>query len=90
MGMFKPLGALTILSAVTVAAICWGFWYNWPDNVHVDYGLPLVWGVHTLNTIAGPVDRWSVSMSALALDIIVWLGLILCASVLLELRGHRS
>ena len=90
MGRFKALGALALLSVVAVAAICWGFGYNWPDNVHVDYGLPLVWGVHTLNTIAGPVDRWGVDVAALALDLVVWLGLILCASALLELTGRKG
>lgn len=88
MGRFKALAALVLLSAIAVAAICWGLEYDWPDNVHVDYGLPLAWGVHTLNTIAGPVDRWRVDVVALAL--VVWLGLILCASALLELTGRRG
>jgi len=90
MGMLKPLGTLAILSALAMAATCWGFGYNWPDNVHVDYGLPLVWGVHTLNTIAGPVDLWSVNIGALALDLIVWLAIILCASALLELTRRSG
>jgi len=90
MGRFKAMAALGLISAVAVAAICWGFEYDWPDNVHVDYGLPLAWGVHTLNTIAGPVDRWRVDIAALALDLAVWLGLILCASTLLELTGRRG
>ena len=90
MGRFKALAALVLLSTIAVAAICWGFEYNWPDNVHVDYGLPLVWGVHTLNTIAWPVDRWRIDIAALALDLTVWLGLILCASALLELTRRRG
>jgi hypothetical protein len=88
MGRFKAMAALGLISAVAVAAICWGFEYDWPDNVHVDYGLPLAWGVHSLNTIAGPVDRWRVDVAALAL--VVWLGLILCASALLELTVRRG
>jgi hypothetical protein len=26
--------------------------YDWPDFVHIDYGLPLKWATHTLVTIA--------------------------------------
>ena len=49
---------------------------NWPDFVHLDYGFPLTFAVHTLNTIAGPVDKWSVDPSALSADLSFWfLGL---------------
>jgi len=60
---------------LTILALTWGFFFDWPDYVHVNYGFPLVWAVHTLNTIAGPVDKWKVDLSALVLDLIIWLGI---------------
>jgi hypothetical protein len=46
-----------------------GFHYDWPDFVHIDYGFPLAWATHTTVTIAGPVDKWTVRLGFLALDI---------------------
>ncbi|UCH58007.1 MAG: hypothetical protein JSV18_03670 [Candidatus Bathyarchaeota archaeon] len=63
------------MSIITIAAITLGVPYNWPDNYHVRHGFPLVWGTHTLSTIAGPADIWSVSVAALVIDLILWLGL---------------
>lgn len=62
-----------LMAAVTVLAVTWGFEFNWPDYVHVDYGLPLVWCTHTLNTIHGPVDIWRVDLTLLAADLAFWL-----------------
>jgi hypothetical protein len=58
----------------TILALTWGTTLNWPDFVHVNYGFPLVWTTHTLNTIAGPVDIWKVDILALFLDLLLWLG----------------
>ncbi len=67
-----------------VAAIVWivtsligmahGTLLNWPDFVHVIYGFPLTFATHTLNTIAGPVDKWSVDIVAFAADMAFWLS----------------
>jgi hypothetical protein len=32
---------LIIWIFITVVTLLFGFTYNWPDNVHIDYGLPL-------------------------------------------------
>ena len=60
---------------VTSLALLFGFTYNWPDNVHVDYGLPLKWGTNTLSTFVGPVDQWSINTINLLVDLIFWLGI---------------
>jgi hypothetical protein len=60
---------------VTCAALLLGFTYNWPDFVHVDYGLPLTWATNTQSKIAGPVDQWAVNTSNLLIDLIFWLGI---------------
>ncbi|UCD44204.1 MAG: hypothetical protein JSV27_08685 [Candidatus Bathyarchaeota archaeon] len=71
-----------ILSALMIAALTWGTRYNWPDNVHERHGLPITWGVHTLVTIVGPVDTWSVNMTSLLLDLILWLALMVMIDLL--------
>jgi hypothetical protein len=73
-----------ILTVITIIALTWGTRYNWPDFVHVKHGLPLTWGVHTLVTIVGPVDTWEVNLTALTLDLGLWLALILLASAYLS------
>jgi hypothetical protein len=66
---------LVVWIFVTGLALLFGFTYNWPDNVHVDYGLPLTWGTNTLSTLIGPVDNWSVNILNLLIDLIFWLGI---------------
>ena len=73
-----------ILTVITIIALIGGTRYNWPDFVHVKHGLPLTWGVHTLVTIVGPVDTWEVNLTALTLDLGLWLALILLASAYLS------
>lgn len=59
---------------------------NWPDYLHVNYGAPLVWATHTLNTIAGPVDVWRVDLQSLTIDLLFWLGLMLVFVIVSTLR----
>ena len=75
-----------VASVFAMVAMTWGTRYNWPDYVHVKYGLPLTWGVHTLTTIVGPADTWSINLMALTIDFAVWLGLIILLSLLTEPR----
>ena len=73
-----------ILAVITIITLTWGTRYNWPDYVHVKHGLPLTWGVHTLSTIVGPVDTWEVNITALTIDLALWLALILLATAYLS------
>ncbi len=69
-----------LLAALVVAALfsmLWGWTYSVPDLVRVSYGIPLNWGVNTLDTIAGPVNNWSIDTTALAVDLVVWFALII-------------
>jgi hypothetical protein len=69
---------LIILSAVT-----WGTRFDWPDNVHVDYGFPLVWSTNTLSIISGAVNLWTVDITALMMNLGVWLGIMLIIEAVL-------
>jgi hypothetical protein len=62
----------------SVMAMTWGTLVNWPDYLHSNYGFPLTFATHTLDTIAGPVDKWRVDIGALTLDLAFWfLGMII-------------
>ena len=72
-----------VWAVLTIFTLTWGVTVNWPDNLHVNYGLPLVWGTHALNTIAGPVDKWRVDPSTLFIDLIFWLGILVIVEALM-------
>ncbi len=69
--------------AITILSLTFGTVLNWPDFVHVDYGVPFTWSTHTLSTIAGPADTWRVDISLLAWDLIFWLGILTVVLALL-------
>jgi len=83
---------IILWSAIMILALTLGITYDWPDYVHVNYGFPMVWGTHTLNTIHGPVDIWSVDVLSLLFDLIFWFGSLLVgvAAVLHFLKDQRS
>ena len=72
--------------AVALLAMLWGSTYSVPDLVRVSYGLPLNWGVNTLDTIAGPVNRWSVDLVALAVDLLFCFATLVVAQFLASRR----
>ena len=74
---------------LTALTMTWGFMINWSDYVHENYGFPLVWATHTLDTIAGPVDKWSVNVSCLLLDLIFWQGF-MAIILAVVLRNYNS
>ena len=68
-----------------------GLSYNWPDYVHVNYGIPLTFATHTLDTIAGPVDKWSLDLGSLAADLVFWLtGMVALLLAAVFLAGRSS
>lgn len=71
------------LCGAETASIGLGVEYEWPDNVHVRYGFPLTWAVHTRVSILGPVDRWEVSIPFLVADLLIWNASTVLATVLL-------
>jgi hypothetical protein len=71
---------MVVWAFLTILGLSWGMSYDWPDNVHIDYGLPLVWSTHTLVTFVGSVDMWRVDMNNLVIDLVFWLGLMILGS----------
>ena len=67
------------IAIIALFAMLWGSTYSVPELVRVSYGLPLNWGVNTLETIAGPVDRWSVDLTSIAIDLVFWFATLIVA-----------
>lgn len=61
-----------ILSILAISCLVYGRPISYPDAENRLHGLPFNWGTHQLGTIAGPVDYWSVSLSNLVLDLVIW------------------
>ena len=76
-GILIILSFLFIWSILTIFAVTWETRYDWTDNVHIDYGFPLVWSTQTLSTIIGPVNLWTVDIPILIMALSLWLGIML-------------
>lgn len=89
---FAPAFFVVFFSAAAIICLTWGFYYNWPDYVHVDYGVPLTWATHTISTISGPpAAPWKVDVVALQMDLIFWLGLVAASAITGRvLKGHAG
>jgi hypothetical protein len=89
--MRKFIPTILVLAMAVIAFLCltWGFYYEWPDYVHVDYGIPFTWATHTFSTIIGPpAAPWRVDVVALQIDLIFWLGLIVVLAMIADAVGR--
>lgn len=77
------LSFMIIWIILTIGAITWGSRFDWPDNVHIDYGFPFVWSTNTLSTIVGAVNLWTVDITALIMNLTFWLGIMLIIEIVL-------
>lgn len=90
-GFLIVVAFLFLWTILTIVAVTWETRFDWPDNVHIDYGFPLVWSTQTLSTIVGPVNLWAVDVSALMMNLILWLGIMLItASIMLYFLNKSS
>lgn len=80
--MRKPIIQLAI-ALFAIAVLIVGRPVNFPDNVHTVHGLPVTWGVHQLVTIVGPVDVWRVNVINLAIDLLIWFGVMIIAPLII-------
>jgi hypothetical protein len=77
---------MVVWVVLTAAGLLWGLYYEWPDFVHVDYGLPLTWATNTLSTFSGPSNLWDVNISNLLLDLIFWLAIMIAAVAVMHYK----
>jgi len=61
----------------------YGFTTSMPDNVYTRHGLPFTWGRHQTIIIAGPVDTWTVRLSALVGDLVFWAAVALTGPLMM-------
>jgi len=81
-GFLIVISFLLLWTILTILAVTWGTRYDWPDNVHIDYGFPLVWSTQTLSTIIGPVNLWTVDIPSLMMDLSLMLGIMLIIALI--------
>ena len=72
MNLLRLFLAQLLTTAMIVAGLLMAFHYDWPDYVHTEYGVPLLWAIHTESTFTGPVDIWRVNATNLITDIAIW------------------
>ena len=90
-GFLILLSFLLLWIILTILAVTWETRYDWRDNVHIDYGFPLVWSTQTLITIIGPVNLCIADIPTLMMDLSLWLGIMLIiASIILYLFNNKN
>ena len=72
---FVAMTFMLIWAVLLTVSLLWGFYYDWPDFVHIDYGFPLTWATNTLSTIAGSANLWEVNLTFLLTDLLLWLSI---------------
>ena len=88
MKLLRLFPAQLLTAAMVLVGLLITFHYDWPDYVHTDYGVPLVWAIHTESAITGPVDIWSVNPTNLVANIAIWtiLSLVLVTLICILIR----
>jgi len=74
---------------MVLAGLLMAFHYDWPDYVHTDYGVPLLWATHTESAITGPVDSWRVNPTNLLANVAIWTVLSLALVMLIGILSRK-
>ena len=74
---------MIIWIVLSILGILWENRFDWPDNVHIDYGFPFVWSTNTLSTIVGAVNLWSINTTALIMNLAFWMIINLIVIIIL-------
>jgi hypothetical protein len=91
MNLLRLFLAQLLTTTMILAGLLMAFHYDWPDYVHTDYGVPLIWATHTESAITGLVDIWRVNATNLIADIVIWTVLSLAVVTLFGvLRRKRA
>jgi len=89
MNLLRLFLAQLLTTAMVLAGLLMAFHYDWPDYVHTDYGVPLLWAVHTESAITGPVDIWRVNTTNLVANIAIWTVLSLALVTLIDILSRK-
>ena len=89
MNLMRVILAQLLTTAMVLAGLLMAFHYSWPDYVHTNYGVPLLWAIHTESTIAGPADIWSVNVTNMIADIAIWTVLSLALITVIHALKRR-
>lgn len=81
----RETGLRLLFSGLLLVSVLYGYKVTYPDNVHLSYGFPMRWGTHQLITIAGPVDKWTINLMSLFIDLIIWLAVIVVVPELVKM-----
>ncbi len=81
---------IAIFAIITILAMVAGFQYDWPDNIHTDYGFPLTYATHTTSTFAGPANIWYVDTVNLAVDLVLWLGTLTVLAAIMQIVLNKK
>ena len=74
---------MVVWMVFSIVGILWENRFDWPDNVHIDYGFPFVWSTNTLSTIVGAVNLWSINTTALIMNLAFWMIINLIVTITL-------
>ena len=89
MNLLRTLLAQLLTTAMILAGLLMAFHYDWPDYVHTDFGVPLVWAIHMESAITGPVDIWRVDPTNLVANIAIWTVLSLALVILIGIFSRK-
>jgi hypothetical protein len=90
MSILVVMLVMVVWTIVSILGVTWETRFDWPDNVHIDYGSPIVWSTQTLSTIVGTANLWAVDTTALMMNLVFWLGIMLIiTSILLYYFNKR-
>jgi hypothetical protein len=89
MNLLRLFFAQLLTTAMILAGVLMAFHHDWPDYVHTDYGVPLVWAVHTESAITGPVDIWRVDPTNLVANIAIWTVLSLALVTVIGILSRK-
>ncbi len=87
---FRVTAFMVVWSVLAVFSLTRGQLYEWPDFVHVRYGIPFTYAVHTLSTLVGPADVWMIDINSLMFDLVLWFAGLVCGVAFLLTRVQKK
>ena len=84
MESYKQLVIQGVFGLILVFALTYGQTTVLPDNVRTLYGFPLTWGIHQINSISGPDNKWIVNTDSLLVDLTIWVIILIIVPLIAD------